>query len=120
MSALPGYTPSPPSSLFASAPSDLLVPPSVLDHPPYHAPACVNRHRQLAHPILQHPMTTRFSRTPGVGFTGTGGVPRPAPTAPYHPHGDTATYRDLLLFEERLKMNAEMLRRRRTRYNGTS
>lgn len=42
---------------------------------------------------------------------------RPHPTAPFHPHGDTATYRDLLLFEERLKMNAEMLRRRRRRYN---
>ena len=43
---------------------------------------------------------------------------RPAPNAPFHPHGDMATYRDLLLFEERLKMNAEMLRRRRRRYMG--
>lgn len=42
---------------------------------------------------------------------------RPHPAAPFHPHGDTATYRDLLLFEERLKMNAEMLRRRRRRYS---
>jgi hypothetical protein len=47
-------------------------------------------------------------------------VQRPHPTAPFHPHGDTATYRDLLLFEERLKMNAEMLRRRRRRYNSES
>jgi hypothetical protein len=45
---------------------------------------------------------------------------RPHPTAPFHPHGDTATYRDLLLFEERLKMNAEMLRKRRRRYNSES
>ncbi|WVR08398.1 hypothetical protein IAU60_005453 [Kwoniella sp. DSM 27419] len=51
--------------------------------------------------------------------SGPGGVahPRPHPQAPYHPPGDTATYRDLLLFEERLKSNAEMLRRRRQRYN---
>ncbi|WVQ95760.1 hypothetical protein IAU59_002859 [Kwoniella sp. CBS 9459] len=42
---------------------------------------------------------------------------RPHPLAPYHPPADTATYRDLLLFEERLKSNAEMLRRRRQRYN---
>lgn len=45
---------------------------------------------------------------------------RPAPTAPYNPAPDTSTYRDLLLFEERLKMNAEMLRRRRRRYSGES
>lgn len=45
---------------------------------------------------------------------------RPAPNAPFHPHGDMATYRDLLLFEERLKMNAEMLRKRRRRYMGES
>lgn len=36
----------------------------------------------------------------------------------WHPPPDTSTYRDLLLFEERLKSNAEMLRRRRTRYSG--
>ncbi|OXB37048.1 hypothetical protein J007_03154 [Cryptococcus neoformans] len=42
---------------------------------------------------------------------------RPAPNAPYHPPADTSTYRDLLLFEERLKSNAEMLRRRRRRYS---
>lgn len=41
---------------------------------------------------------------------------RPTPSAPFHPPADTSTYRDLLLFEERLKMNAEMLRRRRSRY----
>ena len=67
-------------------------------------------------------MTTRRS-TPTPSYQGapggpTGGVPRPAPNAPYNPGADTATYRDLLLFEERLKMNAEMLRRRRRRYNG--
>lgn len=38
----------------------------------------------------------------------------------FHPTADTSTYRDLLLFEERLKMNAEMLRRRRRRYCGES
>jgi hypothetical protein len=67
-------------------------------------------------------MTTRRS-TPTPSYQGapggpTGGVPRPAPNAPYNPGADTATYKDLLLFEERLKMNAEMLRRRRRRYNG--
>lgn len=45
---------------------------------------------------------------------------RPAPNAPYHPPADTSTYRDLLLFEERLKSNAEMLRRRRRRYSSES
>ncbi|KAL7424016.1 hypothetical protein Q5752_001601 [Cryptotrichosporon argae] len=53
---------------------------------------------------------------------GTDGKPlalqkRPTPNAPFHPAADTATFRDLLLFEERLKMNAEMLRRRRRRYS---
>lgn len=43
---------------------------------------------------------------------------RPSPTAPFHPPADTSTYRDLLLFEERLKLNAEMLRRRKRRYSG--
>ena len=43
---------------------------------------------------------------------------RPSVNTPYHPGSDTATFRDLLLFEERLKMNAEMLRRRRRRYSG--
>ncbi|KAI5448989.1 hypothetical protein NCC49_005699 [Naganishia albida] len=42
--------------------------------------------------------------------------PPTAVTGPYQPPGDTATYRDLLLFEERLKMNASMLARRRGRY----
>ncbi|GMK58323.1 hypothetical protein CspeluHIS016_0503550 [Cutaneotrichosporon spelunceum] len=41
---------------------------------------------------------------------------RPGSAAPFHPAADAATYRDLLLFEERLKMNAEMLRKRRRRY----
>ncbi|WWC92145.1 uncharacterized protein L201_007099 [Kwoniella dendrophila CBS 6074] len=49
--------------------------------------------------------------------TGSSTPVRPHPSAPYHPPADTATYRDLLLFEERLKSNAEMLRRRRQRYN---
>lgn len=48
------------------------------------------------------------------------GPVRPHPHAPFHPMSDQATYRDLLLFEERLKMNAEMLRKRRRRYNGES
>lgn len=50
----------------------------------------------------------------------TAGPARPHPHAPFHPTSDQATYRDLLLFEERLKMNAEMLRKRRRRYNGKS
>ncbi|KAG7535899.1 hypothetical protein FFLO_03645 [Filobasidium floriforme] len=40
----------------------------------------------------------------------------PHPSAPFHPLADTTTYKDLLLFEERLKMNAQMLNRRRRRY----
>lgn len=50
----------------------------------------------------------------------TGGIVRPHPQAPFNPTADQATFRDLLLFEERLKMNAEMLRKRRRRYSGTS
>jgi len=52
--------------------------------------------------------------------TSTGGIPRPHPQAPFNPSADQATFRDLLLFEERLKMNAEMLRKRRRRYSGQS
>ena len=44
--------------------------------------------------------------------TATGGIPRPHPQAPFNPSADQATFRDLLLFEERLKMNAEMLRKK--------
>ncbi|KAG1855647.1 hypothetical protein DFJ58DRAFT_785864 [Suillus subalutaceus] len=36
--------------------------------------------------------------------------------ASFHPSNDTATYRDLLLFEERLKTNAAQLQRRKSRY----
>ncbi|KAG0696187.1 hypothetical protein DFH29DRAFT_1083022 [Suillus ampliporus] len=36
--------------------------------------------------------------------------------ASFHPSSDTATYRDLLLFEERLKTNAAQLQRRKSRY----
>lgn len=36
--------------------------------------------------------------------------------APYHPAGDAQTYRDLLIFEERLKQNAARLMKRRTKY----
>lgn len=64
--------------------------------------------------------TTRLPAGTTTANLGTGGVRRPSPVAPYFPHSDTATFRDLLLFEERLKMNAEMLRRRRRRYNGAS
>jgi hypothetical protein len=52
--------------------------------------------------------------------TSTGGIPRPHPQTPFNPSADQATFRDLLLFEERLKMNAEMLRKRRRRYSGES
>jgi hypothetical protein len=34
----------------------------------------------------------------------------------FYPSSDTATYRDLLLFEERLKSNAAQLQRRKSRY----
>lgn len=43
-------------------------------------------------------------------------VARPAANDPYHPTSDQATYRDLLLFEERFKRNAEMLTKRSRRY----
>ncbi|KIJ62077.1 hypothetical protein HYDPIDRAFT_114914 [Hydnomerulius pinastri MD-312] len=36
--------------------------------------------------------------------------------ASFHPSNDPATYRDLLLFEERLKSNAAILQRRKSRY----
>ncbi|KAI0633941.1 hypothetical protein C8Q77DRAFT_1217309 [Trametes polyzona] len=45
--------------------------------------------------------------------------PRPAPPTPsgsFYPPNDAATYRDLLLFEERLKTNAASLHRRKRRY----
>ncbi|KAL4071838.1 hypothetical protein J3A83DRAFT_4236776 [Scleroderma citrinum] len=38
------------------------------------------------------------------------------PRASFHPPNDPATYRDLLLFEERLKTNAAALQRRKSRY----
>ncbi|KAK4686421.1 hypothetical protein P7C73_g3712, partial [Tremellales sp. Uapishka_1] len=49
--------------------------------------------------------------------TSSNATPRPSSQAPFHPPSDMSTYRDLLLFEERLKTNAEMLRRRRRRYS---
>ncbi|KAI0357972.1 hypothetical protein OH77DRAFT_1519253 [Trametes cingulata] len=45
--------------------------------------------------------------------------PRPSPPTPsgsFYPPNDAATYRDLLLFEERLKTNAASLNRRKRRY----
>ncbi|OSD00571.1 hypothetical protein PYCCODRAFT_1479037 [Trametes coccinea BRFM310] len=45
--------------------------------------------------------------------------PRPSPPVPagsFYPPNDVATYRDLLLFEERLKTNAASLNRRKRRY----
>ncbi|KIK29533.1 hypothetical protein PISMIDRAFT_89181 [Pisolithus microcarpus 441] len=38
------------------------------------------------------------------------------PRTSFHPPNDPATYRDLLLFEERLKTNAASLQRRKSRY----
>ncbi|KZW00977.1 hypothetical protein EXIGLDRAFT_738621 [Exidia glandulosa HHB12029] len=38
------------------------------------------------------------------------------PPAPFYPPADASTYRDLLLFEERLKTNAAKLKRTKTRY----
>jgi hypothetical protein len=37
-------------------------------------------------------------------------------TTAFHPPMDAATFRDLLLFEERLKSNASILKRRKRRY----
>lgn len=44
------------------------------------------------------------------------GIVSPFGSAPYHPAGDPQTYRDLLIFEERLKQNAARLQKRRTKY----
>jgi hypothetical protein len=38
------------------------------------------------------------------------------PTSAFHPPTDAATFRDLVLFEERLKSNAALLKRRKRRY----
>ncbi|KAJ7472221.1 hypothetical protein B0H11DRAFT_1346489 [Mycena galericulata] len=43
----------------------------------------------------------------------------PSPKSSVYPHNDVATYRDLLLFEERLKTNAASLQRRKSRYQRT-
>jgi hypothetical protein len=43
-------------------------------------------------------------------------VPRGRPSTSFAPPTDAATFRDLLLFEERLKSNALALRRRKSRY----
>ncbi|KAF9463202.1 hypothetical protein BDZ94DRAFT_1193143 [Collybia nuda] len=40
----------------------------------------------------------------------------PPPRGSFYPPNDNATYRDLLLFEERLKTNAASLQRRKSRY----
>ncbi|KAI0717811.1 hypothetical protein C8T65DRAFT_827875 [Cerioporus squamosus] len=40
----------------------------------------------------------------------------PSPAGSFYPPNDIATHRDLLLFEERLKMNAAALHRRKRRY----
>lgn len=48
--------------------------------------------------------------------------PRPPlhlPTGSFYPPSDAATFRDLLLFEERLKTNAASLNRRKRRYQRT-
>jgi hypothetical protein len=42
--------------------------------------------------------------------------PTMIPKGSFHPPHDTATYRDLLMFEERLKSNASSLKRRKRRY----
>ncbi|KAF8880785.1 hypothetical protein BD779DRAFT_1547916 [Infundibulicybe gibba] len=42
--------------------------------------------------------------------------PSAAPAASFCPPNDTSTYRDLLLFEERLKTNAASLQKRKVRY----
>ncbi|RSH82195.1 hypothetical protein EHS25_006128 [Saitozyma podzolica] len=68
-------------------------------------------------PTLRPGMSAGSSPSPPNPGTSGSPSPRPDPRAPFHPPADTSTYRDLLLFEERLKMNAEMLRRRRRRYS---
>lgn len=42
------------------------------------------------------------------------------PPEKFHPPNDVSTYRDLLLFEERLKTNATSLKRRKSKYQCTS
>ncbi|KAF9648205.1 hypothetical protein BDM02DRAFT_3115661 [Thelephora ganbajun] len=42
--------------------------------------------------------------------------PTMIPKGSFHPPHDPATYRDLLMFEERLKSNASLLKRRKRRY----
>jgi hypothetical protein len=43
----------------------------------------------------------------------------PSPKGSVYPQNDVATYRDLLLFEERLKTTAASLQRRKSRYQRT-
>jgi hypothetical protein len=40
----------------------------------------------------------------------------PPPKSSFYPQNDNTTYRDLLLFEERLKTNAASLQSRKSRY----
>lgn len=74
----------------------------------------------LPSPILSHRLSTATMPTkpPTTRAPSTTTRPPTAVTGPFFPQGDTATYKDLLLFEERLKMNASMLRRRKGRYEG--
>jgi hypothetical protein len=53
-----------------------------------------------------------------VGFHVSSMPPRSSPgsRSSFCPPNDSATYRDLLLFEERLKTNAANLQRRKSRY----
>jgi hypothetical protein len=61
------------------------------------------RRRHPAHDRLS-PTRPMPSRTPS------------RPTSAFHPPTDAATFRDLVLFEERLKSNAALLKRRKRRY----
>lgn len=44
----------------------------------------------------------------------------PIPPQPFQPLADTATFRDLLIFEERLKQNAARMGKRKSKYQSES
>lgn len=99
--------------------------PSVTSEPTFisvlcssHFPSHVNINRSMKSSPSAETDATLSKGHPSPSATSPSQPTRPASTTTFHPPADTSTYRDLLLFEERLKMNAEMLRRRRRRYSG--
>ncbi|GFZ48356.1 hypothetical protein JCM24511_06104 [Saitozyma sp. JCM 24511] len=113
MSLAPSRSPSQSSS----SPPRLVSPtPTRSTDSPLHGPAATPGTAQPP-TTLRPGMPAGSSPSPSNPGSSGSPSPRPDPRAPFHPPADTSTYRDLLLFEERLKMNAEMLRRRRRRYS---